>query len=94
MPPHLYASVNQLCPNHAHGGHFDVSVGALFSSSDLLHVYTVVHPKMEPGTPFLKGNHYLCLRNPCQPKMRLVIESPDKDVFLNEFVWVLGKWEF
>ena len=38
-----------------------------FSVEDLLHVYTVVWPKKEPDTPFLKGNHYLNLRNPRQP---------------------------
>ncbi|GFZ09225.1 sorting nexin 1 [Actinidia rufa] len=65
-----------------------------FSASDLLHVYTVVHPKREPGTPFLKGNHYLHFRNPRHPQTRLVTNNPDKSLFLNEFAWVFGKWEF
>ena len=26
--------------------------------------------------------------------MRLVLESLDKDIFLDEFVWVFGNWEF
>ncbi|GFZ03471.1 hypothetical protein Acr_16g0000950 [Actinidia rufa] len=64
-----------------------------FSAADLLHVYTVVRMK-ESGTPFFKGNHYLLLRNPRQPQTRLVAGNPDKDLFLNEFVWVSGKWEF
>ncbi|GFS41187.1 hypothetical protein Acr_00g0072900 [Actinidia rufa] len=42
-----------------------------FSASDLLHVYTVVQPKRDPNTNLLKGNHYLRLRNPQQPHMRL-----------------------
>ncbi|PSS08085.1 Phosphatidylinositol 4,5-bisphosphate 3-kinase [Actinidia chinensis var. chinensis] len=65
-----------------------------FSASDLLHVYTVVRPKREPCTPFLKGNHYLHLKNLCQPQTRLVTDNLDKDMFLNEFVWVSGKREF
>ena len=35
-----------------------------FIASDLLHVYTVVHPKRDPYTNLLKGNYYLWLRNP------------------------------
>ncbi|GFY88892.1 hypothetical protein Acr_06g0008320 [Actinidia rufa] len=66
----------------------------LFSAEDLLHVYIMLLPKREPGTPFLKGNHYLCLRNPCQPQTRLVTNNPNKDLFLNELNWVPGNWEF
>ncbi|PSS08026.1 Ubiquitin-associated protein like [Actinidia chinensis var. chinensis] len=39
-------------------------------------------------------NHYLRLRDPSQPQMRLVTSSQGKDLFLDEFVWVLGSWEF
>ena len=42
----------------------------------------------------LKGNHYLRLRKPNQPQMRLVTDSPDKDQYLNDFIWVSGQWEF
>ena len=54
----------------------------------------MVRPKREPSTPFFKGNHYLRLRNPRHPQMRLVIDNPNKDLFFNEFVWVFEKWEF
>ena len=60
-----------------------------FSASNLLHVYIVVHPKREPSTPFFKCNHYLRLRNSRQPQMRLITDNPEKDLFLNEFIWVL-----
>ncbi|GFY87929.1 hypothetical protein Acr_05g0015680 [Actinidia rufa] len=46
------------------------------------------------STPFLKGNYCLHLRNPRQPQTRLVTDNSNKDMFLNEFVWVFGKWEF
>ncbi|GFZ16840.1 ARF-GAP domain 1 [Actinidia rufa] len=52
-----------------------------------------VRPK-ELGNPFYEGNHYLRLRNPNQPQTRLVIDSPDKDLFLDDFVWVSRGWEF
>ena len=60
------------------------------SAEDLLHVYTVVHPKMELGNPFSEGNHYLRLRRPDQPQTILVTGNMDKDFFLDEFVWVSG----
>ena len=41
-----------------------------------------------------QGNHYLRLRNPNQPQTRLVDSNLDKDLFLDEFIWVLGGWEF
>ncbi|GFY92441.1 hypothetical protein Acr_08g0008370 [Actinidia rufa] len=52
-----------------------------FNVEDLLHIYTLVRPKRELGTPFLKGNHYLCLRNPRQPQMRLgaMVSSHSRD---------------
>ena len=59
-----------------------------FSAEDLLHVYTMVWPKREPHKPLLKGNHYLRLKNPCQPQTTLVTDNPNKDLFLDEFVWV------
>ncbi|GFZ19131.1 hypothetical protein Acr_27g0008700 [Actinidia rufa] len=65
-----------------------------FNDKDLLHVYTIVRPKKEPSNPFYEGNHYLRLRKPDQPQMRLVIGNPYKDLFLDEFVWVSGTWEF
>ncbi|GFS36149.1 hypothetical protein Acr_00g0044370 [Actinidia rufa] len=42
----------------------------------------------------LEGNHYLRLRKPNQPQARLVTDSPDKDQYLNNFIWVSGQWEF
>ena len=66
----------------------------LFSVSDLFHIYTVIRPKKEPSNPFYSGNHYLRLRDPSQPQTRLVTCSSDKDMFLDEFVWVSGSWEF
>ncbi|GFZ19774.1 hypothetical protein Acr_28g0004790 [Actinidia rufa] len=93
MPPHLYASLSQLSLNRARGPLIR-QLELPFSALDQLHVYIVVHLKREPGTPFFKGNHYLHLRNPRQPQMRLVTDNPDKDLFLNEFVWVSRKWEF
>ncbi|GFZ01025.1 hypothetical protein Acr_14g0006600 [Actinidia rufa] len=65
-----------------------------FSVEDLLHVYIIVWPKKKASTPFFKGNYYLCLKNLLQPQKRLVTNNPNKDLFLNEFVWVLGNWEF
>ena len=37
--------------------------GLLFFAFDLLYVYTVVRPKLEPDTNFCIGNHYVMLRN-------------------------------
>ncbi|GFS33558.1 hypothetical protein Acr_00g0029260 [Actinidia rufa] len=65
-----------------------------FGAEDFFNVYTVVRPKREPGNPLYTGNHYLCLRNPNQPQTRLVDSNPSKDMFLDEFIWVLGGWEF
>ena len=58
-----------------------------FIASDLLHVYTVVQSKNDPNTNLLKGKHYLRLRNPKQPHIKLVTEILDKDLFVDEFVW-------
>ena len=65
-----------------------------FNAEDLLHVYTVVWLKREPTNLLYEGNHYLCLRRPDQPQTRLIIENPNKGLFLDEFVWVSGSWEF
>ena len=65
-----------------------------FSAEDLLHVYTVVRPKREPHSPLPQGNHYLRLRHPNQPQTRLDTSNLDKDLFVDEFVWVSGNWEF
>ncbi|GFS41428.1 hypothetical protein Acr_00g0074240 [Actinidia rufa] len=34
------------------------------------------------------------LFHPNQPLTRLVTDSPDKDQYLNDFIWVSGQWEF
>ena len=57
-----------------------------FSAFDLFHIYTVVRPNKELGNPFYGGNHYLRLRVPSQPQMRLVTGNPDKELFLDKFV--------
>ena len=41
-----------------------------------------------------EANHYLRLRKPNQPQTGLVADSPDKDMYLNDFVWVSDQWEF
>ncbi|GFZ01164.1 hypothetical protein Acr_14g0007990 [Actinidia rufa] len=63
-----------------------------FSVYDLIHLYTVVRPKKELGTYLFTGNHYLRLRNNQMPWMRLVI-VPNKDLYLDDFVWVSRNWE-
>ncbi|GFZ19786.1 hypothetical protein Acr_28g0004910 [Actinidia rufa] len=65
-----------------------------FTAEDLFHVYCVVKPRKNPETQMLEGNHYLRLRKPNQPQTRLVTDSPDKDQYLNGFIWVSGQWEF
>ena len=42
----------------------------------------------------LPYNHYLWLLKSHQPQTRLVIETLDKYIYLNKFVWVLGNWSF
>ena len=68
--------------------------GLPFSASDLLNVYTIVRSKREPSMNFFKRNHYLRLRNNQQPLSRLVTENPNKDLYLDEFVWVSRNWTF
>ncbi|GFY90941.1 hypothetical protein Acr_07g0011370 [Actinidia rufa] len=65
-----------------------------FTAEDLLYVYCVVKPRKNSGTQMLEGNHYLHLRKPNQPHTRLVTDSLDKDQYLNDFIWILGQWEF
>ncbi|GFS32081.1 hypothetical protein Acr_00g0020710 [Actinidia rufa] len=65
-----------------------------FTTEDLLHVYCVVKPRKNLETQMLEGNHYLRLRKPNQPQTRLVTDSPDKDQYLNDFIWVSSQWEF
>ena len=65
-----------------------------FNAKDLLYVYTVVRPKTYQDNPFYTSNHYVHLKNPDQPQTRLVIGNPNKDLFLDEFVWVSDAWEF
>ncbi|GFS40644.1 hypothetical protein Acr_00g0069670 [Actinidia rufa] len=43
---------------------------------------------VEGNKDCIPGNHYLHLRNPHQPQTRLITNNPDKELFLNEFVWV------
>ncbi|GFZ01187.1 hypothetical protein Acr_14g0008220 [Actinidia rufa] len=45
--------------------------GLEFTTDDLFHVYCVVKPRKNPETQMLKGNHYLRLRKPNQPQMRI-----------------------
>ena len=68
--------------------------GLQLDAYDLLHVYSVVCPKKEPGVNLYTSNHYLRLRNPQQPQTRLVTEIPYKDLYLNKFVWVSGNYKF
>ena len=68
--------------------------GLPFSASDLLNVYTVVRPKQEPNTNLFTRNHYLRLKNSRQPWSRLITANPNKDLYLDEFVWISRNLEF
>ncbi|GFS37723.1 hypothetical protein Acr_00g0053650 [Actinidia rufa] len=68
--------------------------GLTFMQVSVNFVRTVLAPRRNPETQMLEGNHYLCLRKPNQPQTRLVTDSPDKDQYLNDFIWVSGQWEF
>ena len=91
LPPFLHAGVHQLCPNRARKGHVDVSDEAPLQCRGLV-------ARLHRGAPEKGATHtlldYLCLKNPCQPQTRLVTGNPYKDLFLDEFVWVSGNWEF
>ena len=89
-----FMQVCQLCLYRARGGYDNVDITQAFQCGGYTHVYTVVRPKREPDNPLYEGNHYLRLRRPDQPQTRLVTGNPDKDLFLDEFVWVSGSWEF
>ena len=64
-----------------------------FSAEDLLYVYAIVQLMREPRSLLPEGNHYLSLKHPNQPQTRLVTVNLDKDLFIDEFVWILGNWE-
>ncbi|PSS08287.1 hypothetical protein CEY00_Acc18622 [Actinidia chinensis var. chinensis] len=89
--PHLHASFNELCKDRACRRYFNATEGAsvlFFRPTERLH-----HNSAEAGagTNLFTGNHYLLLRNSQQqPWSRLLIENPEKDLYLDEFVSVLG----
>ena len=60
--------------------------GKEFTVEDLLHVYCVVRPRKDLETQMYTGNHYMWLRKPNLPQTRLVTDSPNKDLYLDEFV--------
>ncbi|GFS30012.1 hypothetical protein Acr_00g0009680 [Actinidia rufa] len=69
----------------------------LVRDSETLAQFRVDHripddPRKNPETQMLEGNHYLRLRKPNQPQTRLVTDSPNKDQYLNDFIWVSGQW--
>ena len=68
--------------------------GKEFTIEDLLHVYCIVRPRKNLETLIYEGNHYLHLQKPNQPQTRLVMNSPNKDLYLNFFVWVFGQWKW
>ena len=43
---------------------------------------------MEPYSNLSTGNHYLRLKNNLQLYTKLVTENLDKDLYLDEFIWV------
>ena len=57
-----------------------------FTTEGLFHVYCIVWPRRNLEIHMYKGNHYLYLRKCNQPQTRLVTDSPDKDLYLNDFV--------
>ena len=64
------------------------------TTKDLFHVYCIVRTRRNFETHMYEGNHYLRLRKHNQPQMRLVLDSSNKDLYLNDFVWVSNSWEF
>ena len=68
--------------------------GLGLNASDLLHMYCIVHLRRDPTSRMYTGNHYLRLGKPHQPQTKLVTDAPDKDMYLNEFIWVLESWKF
>ena len=65
-----------------------------FIAENLLHVYCIVQPRRNSQTHMYDGNHYLCFRKPNQSQTMLVTDSFHKDLYLNDFVWFSGQWEF
>ena len=72
-----------------------LAINALFqleglpvSAFDFLQMYNVVWPKRERHTKLFLGDHYLQLRNNKEPHTSLVLENTDKDVFLDDFIWI------
>ena len=94
MLSYLHASVSKLRSNCASGGSSYEERRKELTSKNLLHVYYIVRPRRNPQPHMYEGNHYLRLRNPNQPQKRLVMDSPNKDLYLNDFVWLSGQWEF
>ena len=63
-----------------------------FNASGLIYVYC---PRREPPhTNLYTSNHFPLLPKPQQPHTKLLTEVPNKDMYLNDFVWVSGSWEF
>ncbi|GFS30025.1 hypothetical protein Acr_00g0009740 [Actinidia rufa] len=78
LPSHLHAGLRQFRPSCACSGYFDVPDEAPFQC---------LRPRMSTlwcgqrgsrSIPFLKGNHYMRLRNPHHPQTRLVTDNPTK----------------
>ena len=62
--------------------------GMEFYTYDLLHIYTVVLPQKEPNTNLFPGNHNLQLWTNQHPWTRMITDILDKDLYLDDFVWV------
>ncbi|GFY91439.1 hypothetical protein Acr_07g0016350 [Actinidia rufa] len=87
------ANVCQLRPNRAHGERVDAEGGdaircfrsitcILHSAPEMRHIGTYVHRQPLSST----------LKTPSTPNE--AGDAPNKDMYLNEFVWVSGSWEF
>ncbi|GFS31493.1 hypothetical protein Acr_00g0017690 [Actinidia rufa] len=94
VPAHLHASVINFVRTVLVVDTLMRREGLEFGAYDLLHVYIVVRLKWEPDINLSIGNHYLRLQNNQHPWIRLVSEIPNKDLSLEDFVWVLKNWEF
>ena len=57
-------------------------------------VYNVLRPKFDPTNGLYTVKNCLRLRSNKETQTRLVMESPNKDVFFSEFVEISGNWEF
>ena len=58
----------------------------LFSVEDFMRMYNVLRPKFDPTNGLYTKKKCLRLRSNKEPQIRLVMENPNKDVFLYEFV--------